>query len=122
MPKRRKKTDMEVAQGILLGYVNVLDAVFTRATGKGMKDWLEEFRQRPRELPRGAPPTAPEPEMSLSDAYIVLGLAGDAPIEEIKKRYRNLANLFHPDRPGGYKEAMILLNRAYARVLKEKGQ
>ncbi len=122
MARHKKKTDMEVAQGILLGYVNVLDAVFTRATGKTIKGWLEEFRRQPPELPPGAPPTAKEPAMSLDWAYAVMGLAGDAPVEEVKKRYRALAFLYHPDKPGGYAEAFKLLDRAYKRIMKEKSK
>ena len=122
MARRKKKTDMEGAQGILLGYVNVLDAVFTRATGKRMMDWLEEFRRQPRELPLGPTPTASEPEMSLDWAYAVMGLVGDAPAKEITRRYRALANLYHPDHPGGYAEAFKILDRAYKRIMKEKGK
>jgi len=120
MARHKKKTELDVVQGILLGYVNVLDAVFTRATGKRMKDWLEEFRRQPRELPLGERPAAQEKEMSLDTAYMVMGLAGDAPIEEVKKRYRALAFLYHPDKPGGYAEAFKLLDRAYKRIMREK--
>ena len=120
MAKGKKKNDMANVQGLLLGYVNVLDMVFTRATGKTIKGWLEEFRQQPRELPPGAPPAVEEPEMPLSEAYMVLGLAGEAPMEEVKRRYRALANLYHPDHPGGYAEAFKLLDRAYKRIKKEK--
>jgi len=122
MPRRKKKSDMEIAQGILLGYVNVLDAVFTRATGKNIKGWLEEFRRQPRELPPSAATAVKEPEMALDWAYAIMGLKTDAPVEEIKKRYKNLAFLYHPDRPGGYDEAFKILGRAYDRIMKEKGK
>ncbi|GAI68268.1 unnamed protein product, partial [marine sediment metagenome] len=39
----------------------------------------------------------------------------------VKRNYRRLAVVFHPDHPGGYEEAMKLLNNARERILKEKG-
>lgn len=120
MAKQKKKGELNDVQGLLLGYVNVLDAVFTRTTGKTIKGWLEEFRQQPRDLPPGVPPADEEPEMPLSQAYMILGLAGEAPMKEVTRRYRVLANLYHPDHPGGYEEAFKLLDRAYKRIKKEK--
>ncbi|GAI59781.1 unnamed protein product, partial [marine sediment metagenome] len=38
--------------------------------------------------------------------------------EEVKGNYKRLAVVFHPDK-GGYTEAMVLLNNAYARILRE---
>lgn len=120
MAKRKKKTDIGAVEGILLGYVSVLDAVFTRATGKNIKGWLEEFRRQPRELPPSSAPAPQEPDMALDWAYAILGLPKDAPIDEVKSRYRVLAKLYHPDMPGGYDEAFKILDRAYKRVMKEK--
>jgi len=112
---------MEEATGIVLGFANLVDTLFLRYTGKTMGALLREAAQRPRELPAGERIATTEPDMPLADAYMVMGLSPQgASMEEIKKRYRNLANLFHPDR-GGYKEAMVLLNRAYGRIMKEKG-
>ncbi len=119
MPKRKRKTGMEEATGIVLGFANLLDTLFVRYTGKTMQDLLTESAQRPRELPPGKETVPSEPAMPLADAYTILGLKPDASIEDVKKHYRNLANLFHPDR-GGYTEAMRLLNQAYERVTKEK--
>ncbi|MBA7707934.1 Chaperone protein DnaJ [subsurface metagenome] len=57
--------------------------------------------------------------MSLADAYAVLGLPRTASLEEVKRNYKHLAAVFHPDK-GGYDEAMKLLNRAYERIDWEK--
>ena len=49
------------------------------------------------------------------DYYSVLGARGDAPREEIERRYKRLARRHHPDR-GGDEEEMKALNEAW-RVL-----
>jgi molecular chaperone DnaJ len=43
--------------------------------------------------------------MTKKDYYQILGVARDAPAEDIKKAYRQLALKFHPDRNSGSKEA-----------------
>lgn len=122
MARRKRKTEMQNAAEVVLGFANLVDALFLRYTGKTMGTLLREYGERPRELPQGEQKVVAEPDMPLAHAYMVMGLRPqDASIEEVKRRYRNLANLFHPDR-GGYKEAMVLLNRAYERIMKEKGQ
>jgi hypothetical protein len=111
---------MEEATGIVLGFANLVDTLFLRYSGKTLAGWLAEPASRPRELPAGERIVTTEPDMPLVDAYMVMGLPPQgASMEEIEKRYRSLANLFHPDR-GGYKEAMVLLNRAYDRIKKER--
>jgi len=56
--------------------------------------------------------------MPLDDAYAILGLQPDAPMDQVKKHYRNLAFVFHTDRGGMNEEAMKLINRAYERITK----
>ncbi|MCD6383576.1 MAG: J domain-containing protein [Thermoplasmata archaeon] len=54
------------------------------------------------------------------DYYRLLGVPQDASVKEIKKAYRRLVELYHPDRAGDldpevrkqYQEVMILLNKA----------
>jgi DnaJ-class molecular chaperone len=51
--------------------------------------------------------------------YDVLGCAPDANAQAINARFRELAQLYHPDKMGGSEEAMIRLNRAREEGLKE---
>ncbi|MBA7465028.1 Co-chaperone protein DjlA [subsurface metagenome] len=121
MPKRKAKPKEANSLSVLLDFVDVVDTTFERFTGKTVAGWLKEFQQRPRELPQGESAAPPQSDMPLADAYSVLGLPATASPEEVKRNYRNLAVIFHPDR-GGYDEAMKLLNRAYQRIKKEKGE
>eukprot|EP00981_Chlorochromonas_danica_P003999 scaffold760_cov178-Ochromonas_danica.AAC.1 len=50
-------------------------------------------------------------------AYLILGISTDADEETVKKKYRVLAVKFHPDKPGGSKEAFQALQAAYQEVL-----
>ncbi len=99
----------------------MVDKTFERLTGKPIASWLKEFQERAAELPEGEQKAPTEPAMPLVDAYAILGLKPNSPFDEVEKRYRVLANLYHPDRPGGYEEAMKLLNRAYERIQQQRG-
>lgn len=105
--------------GVIVDFVDTADTIFTKLTGKSIAEWFKEFQQQPGELPPGERVTAQQPVMPLVDAYAVLGLPQTATMKEVKRNYRNLSMVFHPDR-GGYKEAMVLLNRAYERITKGK--
>ena len=122
MARSKGKAKEQNPFGIVLDIVNVADTIFAKLTGKTIAAWLKEFQQPPEELPSGEQ-AAPhqEPAMSLDDAYSVLGLPKTASLEEVKRNYRQLALIFHPDK-GGYEEAMKLLNNAYQQITKEKGK
>jgi len=119
--KGKKKSQSEL--GVIVDIAHTINDTFEALTGKSVAGWFEEFRQRPRALP-GEAPAAPqqEPTMSLARAYAVLGLPPTATMGEVKRNYKNLAVVFHPDKEGGFEEAMKLLNNAYDRVKKEKGE
>ncbi|MBA7536200.1 hypothetical protein ES705_28463 [subsurface metagenome] len=120
MPRPKRKTELLDALDVIAGFRDLVDETFEKFTGRRIADWLAEF-QKPGELPSGGEaPATPEPSMPLADAYAVLGLSTAASMEEVNKRYRNLARLFHPDAPGGYNEAMVLLNNAYQRIERDR--
>lgn len=60
--------------------------------------------------------------MDLKTAYEILGLSPTAPLEEIKKRYRQLAKQVHPDISSTHdSRQFILLTTAYYLILDERG-
>jgi len=120
MAKRKRKTQIQDAFDAIAGFRDLVDETFEKLTGKSIAAWLKEFQQQPRELPGGAQ-AAPrqEPAMPLADAYAILGLPQTANLTEVKRNYRSLAAVFHPDK-GGYTEAMVLLNRAYEQIMSQK--
>jgi hypothetical protein len=119
--KRKGKTGIEDATEIVLGFATLVDALFLRYTGKTIQTLLTESAQRPRELPAGEKILPVNSDMPLADAYAILGLKPGAPLEDVKKHYRNLAMAFHSDRGGMNDEAMKLINRAHDRITKGKG-
>ena len=113
---------MEDATTIVMGFANLVDALFMRYTGRTLTDLVKE-PARPRELPAGERTAIAEaePEMSLDMAYAVLGLKPDASPDDVKRNYRNLARAFHSDKGLAMnEEAMKLLNRAHDRILRDK--
>ncbi len=120
MPRRKRKSTTREALDTIVAFTETVDMVFERLTGKPIAAWMEEFRQRPRELPAGEQMISSEPKMPLADAYAILGLKPDASIEDVKKHYRNLAKVFHTDVGGMNDEAMKLINRAYETITKGK--
>jgi len=118
MAKRGGKSKgLDDLSEVLNSYVNVVNAAFERFTGKSVAAWLEEFRQRPQELPPGGEVSSSD-TMSLVNAYSILGLTPNASLAQVKTHYRNLANVFHSDKGAMNDEAMKLLNRAYERITK----
>lgn len=55
-----------------------------------------------------------------TDPYVILGLPPSASIKDVERRYRQLSNVYHPDKEGGFEEAMKLLNNAYREIKKAK--
>lgn len=120
MPKHKRKTEIQDAFDAIAGFRDLVDDTFEKLTGKNVAAWLKEFQQRPQELPGGEQGSPQgDPGMSLSTAYMVLGLPQTASVEEVKRNYKRLAVVFHPDK-GGYQEAMVLLNQAYEVISRKK--
>ncbi len=120
MAKRKRRTQIQDAFDAIAGFRDLVDETFENLTGKSIAAWLKEFQQRPNELPQGESAAPSQPAMPLADAYAVLGLPQTASLQEVKRNYRSLAVVFHPDK-GGYTEAMVLLNRAYEQIMNQKG-
>jgi len=119
MAKRgARNKDLDNLSGLLNAYVDIVNATSERLTGKSIAAWLKEFQQPPGELPPGEGTAGQQSGMPLADAYAILGLKPDAPPEDVKKHYRNLAKVFHSDKGAMNDEAMKLLNRAYERITK----
>ena len=118
MPRQKRKTEIQDAFDAIAGFRDLVDETFEKLTGKSIAAWLKEFQQRPKELPQGESVAPSQPGMPLADAYAVLGLTPNAPLEQVKKHYRNLAKVFHSDKGAMNDEAMKLLNRAYERITK----
>ena len=116
MARHRRKTEIQDAFDAIAGFRDLVDETFEKLTGKSIAAWLREFGSRPRELPGGEQTAGQQPAMPLADAYAILGLKPDAPLEDVKKHYRNLAKVFHSDKSGMNDEAMKLLNRAFERI------
>jgi len=118
LARHKRKTELQDAFDAIAGFRDLVDETFEKLTGKSIAAWLKEFQQQPRELPPEGETTSNEPSMRLADAYAGLGLTPTAPLEQVKKHYRNLANVFHSDKGAMNDEAMKLLNRAYERITK----
>jgi hypothetical protein len=120
--KTRQKTEtrQDDVSEVITGFARGVNTVFEMFTGKSVASWFKEFARPVGELPAGDQVAVSESAIPLADAYAVMGLPQSCSLSEVKKRYRDLANLFHPDK-GGYAEAMVLLNNAYERIKKEKG-
>ncbi|GAI64201.1 unnamed protein product, partial [marine sediment metagenome] len=116
------KTELQDAFDAIAGFRDLVNETFEKLTGKPIAAWLREFQQQPKELPGEEQATDQQPTMPLADAYAILGLKPDAPLEDAKKHYRQLANVFHTDKGGMNDEAMKLINRAYERITKGKGE
>ena len=121
MARHKRKAEIQDAFDAIAGFRDLVNETFEKLTGRPIAAWLKEFQQQPRDLPPGEQAAPEQPAMPLVDAYAILGLKLNSPLDEVEKRYRALANLYHPDRPGGYEEAMKLLNRAYERIQGHRG-
>jgi len=119
MTKRKKKVKIDDTKDFILTMIDLANSSMEKLTGKDIPSWLREYQEQPKELPPGARAASPQSAMPLADAYVILGLPQTATREEVKRNYKHLAAVFHPDKEGGYEEAMKLLNNAYQRVMGE---
>lgn len=118
MAKQRRRAKQEHTFQPVLDFIDLVDTAFERLTGAKISDRLKEAINTPRELPPENESAVAETDMSLRDAYAILGLKPGAPLKDVEKHYRNLAKLFHTDTGGMNDEAMKLINRAHDTITK----
>ena len=95
--------------------------VFT-FSGKNIGDWVQEAWERSQKTTIGQAAGGIERAARALDPYAVLGLPHNASLDDVNKRYKQLAMIYHPDKEGGYESAMKLLNAAYESIRREKGE
>ena len=98
-----------------------LNDIVLTFSGKSISGWVHEAWERSQQTTIGQAASGVERAARALDSYAVLGLPPSASMEEVKTRYRELSNIFHPDKAGGYEGAMKLLNAAYESIRREKG-
>ena len=117
MPKQKGARKKASSLSVLLELLDVADSAIEKVTGKGMAGWLKTLQEQ-NQISQGEQPV--QPIAKSAEPYAVLGVPLTASLEEVKKRYRQLSMIYHPDREGGYSEAMKRVNEAYEQILKEK--
>lgn len=95
------------------------DIVFT-FSGKPISGWVQEAWEKSQKTTIGQAAAGVERAAKAVDPYAVFGLPHSASLEEVKMRYRQLSQIYHPDKEGGYKEAMNLLNDAHEQIKRDK--
>lgn len=100
--------------------IKELDEIVCTFSGKTISGWIQEAWQRSQKTSIGQVAAGVERAARAIDPYTILGLPHSASVDEVKQRYRRLSYIYHPDKEGGYGEAMTLLNNAYQQILEEK--
>lgn len=95
------------------------DIVYT-FSGKTISGWVQEAWEKSRRTPIGEATASIERAARAIDPYAVLGLPHSAPLKDVERRYRQLSQIYHPDKEGGYEEAMKLLNNAYEEIIRQR--
>ena len=109
----RKLTPSQVAK-------ELNDIVFT-FSGKSISGWIQEAWERSQKTTIGQAAAGVERVARAVDPYAILGLPHSASPEEVERRYRQLSQIYHPDKEGGYEGAMKLLNNAYEQIKGHRG-
>lgn len=97
-----------------------LNNIVLTFSGKSISGWIQEAWERSQKTTIGQAAAGVERAARAVDPYTILGLSHSASLEEVKRRYRQLSNIYHPDKEGGYEEAMKLLNNAYQQIIRER--
>lgn len=76
-------------------------------------------RYVPVRAPLAVPVEVPAPP---PDPHSILGLRPGCAPDDVRRRVRELARIFHPDRAGGHAEKMMEVNAAADAILKRPAQ
>jgi DnaJ-class molecular chaperone len=90
-----------------------------------MEDFQEGLAQYAQEILKNSMDTARLGQLDDRtgfDAYMVLGLNHDCSDDEVKRRFRELARLLHPDTSGcqGTGFLFLLVNLSYEHIAKKR--
>ena len=118
---KKGRTKKGSTLSVLNELIDLADGAMERFTGKSIAGWLQDLQQQGAAQIGEQSYTQTSTQQALNDPYFVLGLPSDATIDQVKARYRQLASIFHPDKEGGYVEAMKKVNAAYQEILKDRG-
>ncbi len=97
-----------------------LNNIVLTFSGKSISGWIQEAWDRSQKTTVGQAAAGVERAARAVDPYSILGLPHSASLEEVKRRYRQLSQIYHPDKAGGYEGAMKLLNNTYQQIMKGK--
>ncbi|GAI11820.1 unnamed protein product [marine sediment metagenome] len=98
--------------------VKELNDIVETFSGKSISSWVQEAWEKSQKTTIGQAAAGVERAARAVDPYAVLGLPHSASLEDVERRYRQLSFIYHPDKEGGYEEAMKLLNNAYETIKK----
>jgi DnaJ-class molecular chaperone len=77
---------------------------------------MRSFYKAAIEWTDGGPETRREAKPLRAELYATLYLLPNAPPEVVRASYKAIAQLVHPDKPGGDVDAMQRLNEAYEKL------
>jgi len=67
------------------------------------------------------PRKSEERKIDMTNNFTILGLTPDATINDVKKAYKKLALIYHPDKPTGDAKKFIIIDDAYKYLLQRLG-
>ena len=92
---------------------------------KVIEDFQEGLTQYAQEIMKDSMDTAKLGQFAYKtgfDPYMILGLNKDCSDDEVKRRFRDLARILHPDTSGcrGTEFLFLLVNLSYEHIAKER--
>lgn len=78
-------------------------------------DWWERNKHKFTDSPPPPPRTPPQPSPK-SKALRILNLKENASMDDVKRMFRKMALIYHPDKPGGNEEKFKEINNAYEKL------